>query len=119
LIERDSAAIAGILLPVGAKKRGTSQCKAHRQIQIPDSEVTGKVFSEVLFSFPALCFDAFSPDRSSRYCGAPKPGKEKDKRYDYRSAILIAHMFESFLCVFPPYCVRFGARLREKFASRG
>ena len=45
-------------------------------------------------------FDVFSPYRSSRYCGAPKPGKEKHKSDDYRSAILIVHGFRSFLSVF-------------------
>lgn len=32
-----------ILLPVGTKKRGSTQCKPPRQIQIPDSEVRRKV----------------------------------------------------------------------------
>ena len=56
--------------------------------------------SEVVFCFPALRFDVFSPYRDSRYCGAPKPGKEKQKSYNYRSAILMVHRFRSFLSVF-------------------
>ena len=61
-----------------------------------------KLTSEVVFCFPALRFDVFSPYRDSRYCGAPKPGKEKQKSYDYRSAILMVHRFRSFLSVFTP-----------------
>jgi hypothetical protein len=75
----------------------------------------GNLASEVLFCFAGLRFQVFSPYRDSRYCGAPKPGKEKQESYDYRSAIFMVHRF---LCS-PPYCVRFGARLRGKFASRG
>ena len=61
-----------------------------------------KLASEVVFCFPALRFDVFSPYRDSRYCGAPKPGKEKQKSYDYRSGILMVHRFRSFLSVFTP-----------------
>jgi hypothetical protein len=46
--------------------------------------------------------DAFSPYRDTRYCCAPKPGKEKQKSYDYRSAILMVHRFRFFLSVFTP-----------------
>jgi hypothetical protein len=60
----------------------------------------GDLASEVLFCFPALRFDMFSPYRDGRYCSAPKPGKEKQKSYDYRSAILVVHRFRSFLSVF-------------------
>src|SRR4029077_9479455 len=65
-------------------------------------EVRGKLTSEALFCFPALRFDVFSPNRDSRYCGAPKPGEEKQKSYDYCSAILMVHRFRSFLSVFTP-----------------
>jgi hypothetical protein len=54
-------------------------------------EVTRKLSSEVLFRFPAVRFTVFSPDRDCRYGSAPKPGKEKQKSYDYRSAIVIVH----------------------------
>ena len=56
--------------------------------------------SEVLFCFPALRFDVFSPQRDGRYRGAPKPWKEKQKGYNYCSAILMVHNFQSFLSVF-------------------
>jgi hypothetical protein len=56
--------------------------------------------SEVLFCFPALRFDVFSPQRDGRYRGAPKPWKEKQKSYNYCSAILMVHNFQSFLSVF-------------------
>jgi hypothetical protein len=61
-----------------------------------------KFRSEILFCFPVLRFDAFSPYRDSRYSHAPKPGKEKQKSYNYRSAILMVHRFRSFLSVFTP-----------------
>ena len=66
------------------------------------ASLRGGLASEVLFCFPALRFDVFSPYRDSRYCNAPKPGKEKQKSYDYRSAILMVHRFRSFLSVFIP-----------------
>jgi hypothetical protein len=50
--------------------------------------------------FPALRFDVFSPQRDGRYRGAPKPWKEKQKRYDYACAVLTVHNFQSFLSVF-------------------
>jgi len=66
---------------------------------IASAKLRGKVTSEALLCFPALRFDAFSPNRDSRYCAAPKPGKEKQKSYNYRSAIVIVHSFNpSFLC---------------------
>jgi len=49
--------------------------------------------SEVLFCFPALRFDVFSPQRDGRYRGAPKPWKEKQKSYNSCSAILMVHNF--------------------------
>ena len=70
---------------------------------------------EALFYFPALRFNVFSPYRESRYCGAPKPGEEKQKSYDYRSAILMVHRFRSLFVRSPRYCVRGGVRLRGKW----
>jgi hypothetical protein len=66
------------------------------------ASLRGDLASEVLFCFPALRFDVFSPYRDGRYCGAPKPGKEKEKSYDYRSVILMVHSFD------PPLCVQLG-----------
>src|SRR5438876_5187367 len=60
----------------------------------------GKLISDVLFCFPGLRFDVFSPYRHGRYRSAPKPGKEKQKTYNYRSAVLMVHRFRSFLSVF-------------------
>ena len=77
--------------------RGTQQPQSHRVIQI--QKYGGDLTSDVLFCFPALRFDVFSPYRDGRYCSAPKPGEEKQKSYDYRSAIVIVHDFDpSFLC---------------------
>jgi hypothetical protein len=69
---------------------------------IASAKLLRKITLEALFCFPALRFDVFSPYRDTRYCGAPKPGKEKQKSYDYRSAILIVHRFQSFLSVVTP-----------------
>jgi hypothetical protein len=55
---------------------------------------------DVLFCFPAVRFDVFSPYRHCRYRSAPEPGKEKQKSYDRRSAILMVHTSLSFLSVF-------------------
>jgi hypothetical protein len=112
LIERDRDH-GCILLPVSAKRRGPQQLHGAPPDSDPEvwrsslTESAGarrprKLASEVVFCFPALRFDAFSPYRDSRYCSAPKPGKEKQKSYDYRSAILMVHRFRSFLfCVHP------------------
>ena len=63
------------------------------------ASLRGDLASEILFCFPALRFDVFSPYRDGRYRGAPKPGKEKQKSYDYCSAILMVHRFRSsFVC---------------------
>jgi hypothetical protein len=74
--------------------------------------------NEVLFCFPALRFEVFSPYRSSRYCGAPKPGKEKHKGYDYRSAILIVHGFQSFLSVFTSLVRNICREVTRKMAAQ-
>ena len=112
LIERDRAR-GCILLPVSAKRRGPQQLHGAPPDSDPEvwwnslTESAGtrrprKLASEVVFCFPALRFDAFSPYRDSRYCCAPKPGKEKHKSYHYRSGILMVHRFRSFLSVFTP-----------------
>ena len=68
---------------------------------IASAKLGGKITLEALFCFPALRFGAFSPHRETRYCGAPKPGKEEQKSYDYRSAILIIHRVNPSICVHP------------------
>ena len=65
-------------------------------------EVTLKLGLEVLFWFPTVCFQVVPPYRDSRQRSAPEPGKEKQKSYDYRSAILIVHILQSFLSLFTP-----------------
>ena len=57
---------------------------------------------EALFCFPALRFDVFSAYRDGQYYSAPKPGKEKQKSYNYCSAVVMVHWFRSFLPVFTP-----------------
>ena len=61
--------------------------------------------SEVLFCFPALRFDVFSPQRDGRYRGAPKPWKEKQKGYNYCSAIWRFSLVAED-CAGPVSCVR-------------
>ena len=129
LIERDRDR-GCILPPVSAKRRGTQQLHGAPPDSDPEvwrsslTESAGtrrprKLNSEVVSCFPVLRFDAFSPYRDGRYYGAPKPGKEKQKSYDYRSGILIVHRFRSSFVCSLLYCVRSGARLRGKVASRG
>jgi hypothetical protein len=124
LIERDRAR-GCILLPVGAKRRGPQQLHGAPPDSDPKvwrsslTESAGtrrprKLASEVVFCFPALRFDAFSPYRDSRYCCAPKPGKEKHKSYDYRSAILMVHRFRSFLSVFTPVLRKIWRKVTQK-----
>lgn len=72
---------------------------------------------EALFCFPALRFDALSPYRDSAYCGASKPGKEKQKSDDDRSAILIIHKFKSFLSVFTPVMRNIWREVTPKMAK--
>jgi hypothetical protein len=81
---------------------------------IASAKLGGKVTLEAFFCFPALRFDAFSPYRDSRNCCAPKPGKEKQKSDDYRSAILIIHRFESFLSVFTPVMRKISGEVTRK-----
>ena len=114
----------GIQLPVVVFSG--RQCQAAREQQLqsisPDSDpvakLRGKVTLEALFCFPALRFDAFPPNRDSRNCCAPKPGKEKQKSYDYRSAILITHKFESFHSGFTPVMRRIWREVTRKMAAR-
>jgi hypothetical protein len=109
LIEKDCAR-GCILLPVGAKSRGPATAGRSRLIHIREYDAvayvvrrdpsTAQIGSEVVFCFPGLRFDVFSPSRDSRYCYAAKPGKEEHKSHNYRSAILMVHRFRSFLSVF-------------------
>ena len=91
-----------ILQPVNAKGDAPHDCRGPRLIQIGQREVTRKLGSKVLFWLPTVFFRVFPPYRDSRQCSAPKPGKEKHNSYDYGSAILIIHRFQSFLSVFTP-----------------
>jgi hypothetical protein len=59
------------------------------------------VILEALFCFPVVRFDVLSPDRDGRYCSAPKPGKEKQKSYNYGSAIVMVHSFDPFFLCSP------------------
>jgi hypothetical protein len=65
-------------------------------------EVMRKLSLEVLFWLPTVCFQVIPPYRDSRHRSPPEPGKEKQKSNEYRSAILIVHMFQSFLSLFTP-----------------
>jgi hypothetical protein len=78
----------------------------------------GNLASEVLFCFPALRFDAFSPYHDSRYCCAPKPGKEKQKSYDYGSGILMVHRFRILLFVFTPVLRKIWREVTRKMAAQ-
>src|SRR5260370_9623036 len=75
------------------------------------ASLRGDLALEVLFCFPASRFDVFSPYRDGRYRGAPNPGKEKQKSYDYRSAILMVHRLRSSFVCSPSYSVISAARL--------
>ena len=76
-----------------------------------------KLTSDVLFCFPGLRFDVFSPCRDGRYCSAPKPGKEKQKSYNYCFAILMVHRFESFLSVFTQVMRKMRREVTRKMAA--
>ena len=85
---------------------------------IASAKLGGKVTLEAFFCFPALRFGAFSPYGETRYCSPPKPGKEKQKSYDYCSAILIVHTFQSFLCVFTPVMRKIWREVTQKMAAQ-
>jgi hypothetical protein len=53
-----------------------------------------------------------SPYRDRRDCGAPKPGKKKQKRYNYGCAILIFHRFPG------TYLSSWNNRIRASFRRR-
>ena len=72
--------------------------------------------SQFKFCFPTFGFHMLSPYRDSRYCSAPKPGKEKQKSYDYCSAILMVHSFNSFLSVFTPVLRKIRRGVTRKMA---
>ena len=77
-----------------------------------------KLNSEVVSRFPALRFDVVSPYRDSRYYGAPKPGKEKQKSDNYCSAILIVHRFRSFLSAFTSVLRKIRREVTRKIAAQ-
>ena len=83
-----------------------------------EHEITRKLSLEVLVWILTVCFQAFPPYRDSRQRGAPKPGKEKQKSYDYRSAILIVHRFRSFLSVFTPVMRKIWREVTQKMAAQ-
>jgi hypothetical protein len=64
------------------------------------------------FGFP--CVLAY---RDGRYCSAPKPGKEKQKSYNYCSAVLMVHRFRSFLSVFTQVMRKIRREVRRKLAA--
>ena len=72
--------------------------------------------SEVVSCFPALRFYVVSPYPDSRYYGAPKPGKEKQKSDNYCSAILIVHRFRSFLSAFTSVLRKIRREVTRKIA---
>jgi hypothetical protein len=81
-----------------------------------DARLGRKLRSEVLFCFPDVRFDVFSPYRNGRHRSAPNPGEEKQKSYDYRSAILMVHRFRSFLSVFTQVLRKRGREVTRKIA---
>jgi hypothetical protein len=129
LIERSRSTRGRILLPAGAKRRGTQQLQGAPLDLDPEvwpsrptvsAETRGprKFRSEFFFCFPALRFDVFPPYSNSRYCGAPKPGKEKHKSRNYRSAILMVHRFRSFLSVLTPVLRNIWREVTRKMAAQ-
>jgi hypothetical protein len=81
-------------------------------------EVRGSLALKVLFCFPDVRFDVFSPYRNGRHRSAPKPGKEKQKSYDYRSAVVMVHRFRSFLSVFTQVLRKRGREVTRKMAAQ-
>lgn len=81
------------------------------------TRLRGNFVWEVFLHSLSLRLDPFSPDRDSGYRSAPKPGKEKQKSDDYRSAILIIHRFESFLSVFTPVMRNIWREVTRKMAK--
>jgi len=57
-----------------------------------------RYFLQALFCFLALRFRVRPPGCHRRQSGASNPGKEKQKRYYYRSGVLIVHKFRLLLC---------------------
>ena len=77
----------------------------------------GKLASEVLFCSLPLRFHVVSPYRDCRHCNAPYPGKEKQKCYDYRCAVLIIHRFRFPLCLFTQVMRKIRCKVTRKMAS--
>lgn len=82
------------------------------------TRATRKLTSDVLFCFPGLRFDVFSPYRDGRYCSAPKPGKEKQKSYNYCSAVMMVHRFRFFLSVFAQVMRKIRREVTRKLAAQ-
>jgi hypothetical protein len=91
-------------------------CRDHR---LDSGKTSTQVRFTVCFCSPALRFHATSPCRHCRHCGAPKPRKEKQKSYDYRSAILIVHRFRSSLSVFTQVLRKIRREVTRKMARQG
>jgi len=81
-------------------------------------EVARKLSSKVFFWLCTMCFQVVPPYRDSRQRSAPKPGKEKQKSYDYRSAILMIHRFQSFPFVFIPLMRKIWREVTRKIAAK-
>jgi hypothetical protein len=107
----------GTQQPQGAPPDSDPEVRRSSLTVSAGTRATRKLTSDVLFCFPGLRFDVFSPYRDGRYRSAPKPGKEKQKTYNYRSAVLMVHRFRSSFVCSPRYCVRSGARLRGNWRS--
>jgi hypothetical protein len=95
---------SGLTVPAGALSRR--------------APARGKLASEVLFCFPALRFDVFSAYRDGQYCSAPKPWKEKQKSYNYCSAVLMVHRFRLFLSVFTQVMRKIRREVTRKMAAQ-
>ena len=74
--------------------------------------------SQVLFCFPALGVNVLSSYRDGRYCSASEPGKEKQKSYNYCSAVLMVHRFRSFLSVFTQVMRKIRHEVTRKLAAQ-
>ncbi len=67
----------------------TARWPLQRRFSNPPAQLGACVFS----CFLPVRFALFSPHRCCRRCSAPKPGKQKQKGYDYCCGVLISHRF--------------------------
>jgi hypothetical protein len=74
--------------------------------------------SQVLFCFPTLGVHVLSPYRDGRCCSASEPRKEKQKSYNYCSAVLMVHRFRSFLSVFTQLMRKIRHEVTRKLAAK-